>query len=109
MKVDDTNLSMTRGDSKAIAVFCEGRPFVEGDTVVLTVKKEIYDKNSVLQKETTVFTDDGRAIFYIYPEDTKELPCGLYKYDVQLQTKSGIVITVVKPRRFIIDWEVNCN
>lgn len=109
MNVNGTNLSMTRGDSETITISCAGRPFVEGDTVVFTVKKEVYDEKKVIQKTVTAFTENGKAIVFIDPEDTKEKECGLYKYDVQLRTKSGIVVTIVKPGLFVLDWEVNCD
>ena len=106
MKVDGTNLSMTRGDSETITVFCEERPFQEGDVITFTVKKDVFTKEKILQKKITKFTEGGRAVIDICPEDTKEVPYGGYRYDVQLTTAKGTVTTIVKPSVFYVTEEV---
>ena len=39
MKIQGTNITMTRGDSESITVICRPEPFTQGDTVTLTVRE----------------------------------------------------------------------
>lgn len=106
MKVDGTNLSMTRGDSETITISCEARPFRKGDMIRFTVKKDVFTKEKEIQKVVTEFTEEGKAIIAIYPEDTRGMAFGRYRYDVQLTTAAGNVTTIVKPSGFCLTEEV---
>jgi len=110
MIVNGNNISMTRGDSETITISCtntdsQAIPFVEGDTVYLTMKKSVGNMEKILQKIITVFIN-GRAIIELNPEDTKNLEVRSYVYDIQLTRASGSVTTLVKPSKFIIEGEV---
>ena len=109
MKVDGTNLSMTRGDSETITISCEAKPFQEGDVIRFTVKKDVFSKAKEMEKVVTVFTEGGKAIIEIHPEDTKGMAFGRYRYDVQLTTAAGNVTTIVKPSDFCLTEEVTCD
>ena len=106
MKVDGTNLSMTRGDSETITISCEERPFQEGDVIRFTVKKDVFTSAKEMEKVVTSFTEEGKAIIEIQPEDTKKMVFGRYRYDVQLKTAGGNVTTIVKPSDFNLTEEV---
>lgn len=96
---------MTRGDSDSIVVSCPDRPFQAGDEVVFTIKVSEFTPDIILQKRATEF-DEGKAVFEIRPEDTSGLRYGGYKYDIQLTTADGAVITIIKPASFYIEREV---
>lgn len=108
MRVQGTNLIMTRGDSENIAISCEvdGKQFIEdGDTVYFTIKKSTRTKEKLFQKVITVFSNNN-AIVEFRPEDTKDLPYGSYRYDIQVTKSNGVVKTIVKPSSFVIEEEV---
>ena len=107
MRVNGTDLWMTRGDSETVVIACAERPFTEGDTVVFTVKKDVFDEMPVLQKKITEFTEEGDAVVEVYPEDTRKMQETLYRYDVQLTTASGTVATIVRNSQFVLEREVN--
>ena len=110
MKVDGTKITMTRGDSETISIFCKdilgtAVPFVTGDTVYFTIKRDIHEANIILQKIITTFID-GKAIVTILPIDTKALEFISYIYDVQLTKADGTVTTIIPPSKFTIGGEV---
>ena len=110
MKVDGNNITMTRGDSETISIFCKDIlgtivPFVTGDIVYFTIKRNIHEEIITLQKIITIFID-GKAIAVISPIDTKELEFISYVYDVQLTKADGTVSTIISPSKFTIGGEV---
>jgi len=110
MKVDGNNITMTRGDSETISIFCRNEdltlvPLVTGDIIYFTVKANMYKEIITLQKIITIFTD-GKAIVIIAPLDTKELEFRSYVYDVQLTKADGTVSTIIPPSTFTIGGEV---
>lgn len=109
MKVNGTNISMTRGDSETITVSCEARPFTAGDVLIFTVKESVYDIAVKLQKVVKTFTEDGKAVIEILPEDTSDLSFRTYCYDIQLTYADGTVTTIIKPSNFKIEAEVTCR
>ena len=109
MKVDGNNITMTRGDSETISIFCRNEdltivPLVTGDKIYFTVKTNVHEVIIILQKIITIFTD-GKAIVIIAPLDTKELKFKSYVYDVQLTKADGTVSTIIPPSKFIIGGE----
>lgn len=110
MKIQDTNISMIRGDSEAIKVSCRDEsgtdiPLVEGDIVYFTVKRSTNTEEKTLQKIVTEFTE-GAALITIFPKDTRELKTGNYYYDIQLNRANGQVKTIIPPSKFTLNAEV---
>ena len=104
LRVDGTNIYITRGDTNVIRIYCtdnEGNPvkFIDGDVVYLTVKENVYTEDKILQYKIETFVD-GYATIIIKPEDTKDLSFGYYYYDIQFSGKTGTVKTVIKPSLF---------
>lgn len=111
MTMNDMCLALTRGDTAFITISAansagEHRPFVNGDTVRFTVKRDVNAVDSVIQKVFTDFELDGTILLTITPDDTKGLHYRDYVYDVELTTNDGIVITIVKPSKFTVLPEV---
>lgn len=108
LSIDENGvITLTRGDTAYISVNIQNdvssEPYTvkEDDTLRLTVKKQVTDKNIAFQKVVK-----GVSTFIINPEDTKDLAFDKYKYDVELTTATGEVFTVVPPTAFVIDKEV---
>lgn len=111
MKVNGTEMYMTRGDNETITVKLEDQngdeiPLIPGDTLYFTVKTSTQTSNITFQKIITSFTEDDEAVIDILPDDTKDERYGDYVYDIQLNTLGGRVITIIKPSKFIIGSEV---
>jgi hypothetical protein len=111
MKVNGTEMYMTRGDNETITLELYDQddvkiPLIEGDKVYFTVKTSTQTSNIIFQKIAQTFTEDDEAVFDIVPEDTKDLRYGDYVYDIQLTTVSGRVITIIRPSKFVIGSEV---
>ncbi len=70
-----------------------------GDVFTFTVKKGMGG-----QALLTKTIEDNRLI--ILPEDTKNMECGRYCYDVQLTKADGTVETVIPPHIFNLEEEV---
>lgn len=105
LKISNENtISLTRGDTARIALAvkrADGTDYdYSADTVLFTVKKNVYETDFLIQKTVT----DG--IVYIAPSDTETLSYGEYAYDVQLTTQSGDICTIITPAKFIVEPEV---
>jgi len=110
MKIDGTDITMTRGDTGTMRVTCfksgVALPFEEGDTVYFTVKTSPSVEQKLIQKVIRDFVD-GSAYIHILPEDTKELRFRrVHAYDIQLTLADGSVHTIVGPSKFIVTEEV---
>lgn len=107
MRIDGkNNISMTRGDSETITVSCQERPFAEGDKITFTVRFTPSSKEKEIEKTVTEFTEEGKAIIEILPEDTAKMAFGKYRYDIQLTGADETVTTIIKPAEFRIEEEV---
>lgn len=110
MKIQGTNISMTRGDSEAIKVTVQDTlgnviPLVTGDTIYFTVRKNMLNTTKIIEKIITEF-DDGEALITINPQDTNNLSFTYYVYDIQLTRENGMVKTIIPPSQFRITGEV---
>lgn len=109
MKINNTNLSMIRGDSESIILSIDENDneyiFENGDKVYFTVKRNANTKEIIIQEVVTNFPDN-LAIIEIEPSDTSDLQFRSYVYDIQLTTKHGRVKTVVPHSKFDILQEV---
>ena len=99
---EDNTVHLTRGDSADLEVPLvneEGLNYLMSvnDTLVLRMKKKLSDAEPCLTKEVK-----GGNIFQFAPEDTEQLPFGLYVYNVRLITAKGEEYTVVEPTTFKI-------
>lgn len=111
MQINGTALSMMRGDTDALTVSCEGRPFQTGDTVTMTVGYNDLGAppgcvQPVLQKSETDFDNEGRATFRFAPEDTARLVAMDYLYDVQLVGSDVGTKTIIEPSPFTLRGDV---
>ena len=110
MKIQGTNISMTRGDSEAIKVTVKDTlgniiPLVTGDTIHFTVRESIRHTTKIIEKIITEF-DDGQALITINPQDTNNLSFASYVYDIQLTKENGTVKTIIRPSQLTITGEV---
>ena len=111
MRINNTNISMIRGDSETITIQLQDSmgvavPLVDGDTIYFTVKSDTQTDTKIFQKVVTSFTD-GKAIITIVPADTKSLPAPIdLIYDLQLSKADGSVITIIRPSKFVVEGEV---
>lgn len=111
MEVAGTDVTMIRGDSESMLVSMKKKktkekvPFIEGDTVYLTIRDQLTSKDQIFQQIITEF-DEGNAFFVFNPADTNDLRPKDYIYDVQLTAADGTVTTVIKPSTFTIEGDV---
>ena len=101
MKIQGTNISMTRGDSEAIKVTVKDTlgnviPLVTGDTIYFTARESMLTQQRLIEKIITEF-DDGKALININPQDTNNLQFTSYVYDIQLTKENGTVKTIIPP------------
>ena len=92
------HMRVVQGDTATFTINVDEHEFIEGDLVYFTVKKDITDKEYVLQKIVSDFTDNV-AIFNLSKEDTS-LDVGAYIYDIQVSLSNGIIDTIVLPSKF---------
>ena len=95
IKVDGTNISFVRGDSATILVGTDKYSFKDGDLVEMTCRRAAEDPEIAFHVQTEEFVN-GKGNLKIKPEDTHYLTPGKYRYDIQLTTAEGEVITIVE-------------
>ena len=89
-----TNITVTRGDSLYLAVSMvkDGQPYTPAEGDVVFFSAENGAGLTVFGK--TIPTDS--LVLSIYPEDTRALHVGTYKYNIRLITAAGDVDTFVR-------------
>ena len=92
------HMRVVQGDTAIFNININDYEFVDGDIVYFTVKKDIKDKDYVLQKIVSDFIDN-KAFFQLSKHDTN-ISAGSYVYDIQVSLHNGIVDTVVLPSKF---------
>lgn len=102
-------IHLTRGDNADIIVTIRDLngdiyELQTGDKLVFTMKINCNTEDVIIHKDIT-----SDSIISILHNDTKDLPYGTYKFDVQLTTAGGYVYTVIDPHDFVIEKEVNFN
>jgi hypothetical protein len=104
--INGENISLTRGDSLILHVniMQNEEPYVprEGDVVRFALKKKSSDEECLILKDI----DTETLQLIIEPDDTKNLPYGTYRYDIELTTAAGFVDTFIGPANFKITEEV---
>lgn len=110
MIIKGTAISMIRGDSESIQVNMKNSdgqavPFIEGDTLHLTVRADYSSEDTIVSKKITEFSG-GVATIVILPVDTHSARIGKYIYDIQLTRADGTVTTIIKPDTFEILGDV---
>ena len=108
-EINGNTISLTRGDSLSVEVFLykDDETYIpkSEDKVKFTVKKDFTDAIPLIQK--TIFpNDDSEFVLELLPSDTKPLPFGRYKYDMEITEEGGKVYTFVIGD-FVITEEVS--
>ena len=100
-------IQLTRGDDWEHALsFSDDSgplPFIAGDLVKFTVRRNFDSTEKLIQKTFSTFTD-GYAVIHLSPADTSALPFGDYVYDIETTTSYFGVFTAVKGRLYL-DYE----
>ena len=99
--IEDGYITITKGDTVVITLNLDNYKLAPGDTVTMTVKRNVNNPDFVIQKIVTEF-EDGKAKIVLLEEDTNITP-GKYKYDVQLDLADGRIDTVITPSVFKIE------
>lgn len=100
-------ITLTQGNSGTLKIKvrdARNKPLVltAADTAVLTVKRDINDLEPAL---CVPMDKDGQFVFR--PEDTANLACGKYTYDVKVTLASGNVYNVIAPAQFVLERGVS--
>jgi hypothetical protein len=115
VKIDNTKITMTRGDTLLVAVSMvkDGEDYLptSGDVVRFAVKnkkmtmgnKEYSDPEPIILKNIPIAT----MVLELEPEDTKNLSFGEYVYDIEITFANGRVDTFITNSPFILAPEVH--
>lgn len=106
MAKNETNLTMTRGDTLAFAVEIEGLEGQDLDTVKFSCKTDPDDQEYVFQKtleDGISKVSAGKYRVRVAPEDTEDADLGKYYYDLQIGLNSDIY-TIMKGK-LELTWE----
>lgn len=93
-KVCGTTITMVRGDTFVATVsLCQcGEPYIptENDVIRFAARRA----GEVRPRIEKVVSNDTMELCLL-PEDTKDLPVGLYKYDMQIELETGDIDTFI--------------
>lgn len=114
-KINGTTISLTRGDTLKVLITLttkDKNPYtpVAADRIRFALKsaKMNVNKTEFVDKEPLIIKNipyDSMQL-KLDPEDTKELPFGNYKYDLQITFANNEVDTFISNADFIITPEV---
>lgn len=108
LTINGTTITLTRGDSASIKLSLtnkdDGSPYdpIEGDSIRFAVSKQFGTESPLIL--LAIPTDT--LTLEISPEDTKSLPFGSYKYDIEITYADGRVETFIAKADFVVDKEV---
>lgn len=102
----ERKIEIVRGTTHNIQVAVRdatGRPYNlgAGEKVVFGIKKNTESNEAPLIVKTAEPISEGVFSVKLCPEDTKDMPCGNYFYDVGLDTGTDF-FNVIKPGKFKI-------
>lgn len=100
-------IKLTQGDSlvtKVTITSADGTEYipVEEDSIRFALKKDYTDKKTLIVKEIPWDT----CILRLDPTDTRSLPVGEYRYDIEITLSDGTVDTFIPWTKFIITEQV---
>lgn len=106
-KMEYDNITMTRGDTVAFNCFVygsDGAP-IELDAVYFTCKERVSGEEifQLSYDHGIVQDSDELIIVRIAPEDTKDVPVGIYFYDFQIVL--GDDVFTVQKGTLTIEWD----
>lgn len=110
VNITDKNIFMTKGDTVKLSLTIydkKGEKYIPSfyDVCLLTIKKYTSQSTPSAQIKGTV--DGENVSFKIMPEDTSNLACGEYVYDIQVKFDyNGDVNTVIPLSKFVLMQEV---
>ena len=80
----------------------EGNPYTlqTGEKLIFGVKRKVADAEEIIVKTASV-SEDGGYIVTLVPEDTLELPCDKYVYDVGLESGNDFY-NVIEASPFVV-------
>ena len=99
VKVTGNQIFLTKGDSALLEVKImngEEEYDYSADTVKLGIKRQLSDDECIIEKTV----EDGKIAFE--PNDSKNLQCGQYYYDLKVVTAEGQVCTVIGASQFVL-------
>lgn len=110
VNITDKNIFMTKGDTVRLSLTIydkKGEKYIPSfyDVCLLTIKK--YASQSAPSAQIKGTADGENVKFEIMPEDTSNLACGEYVYDIQVKFDyNGDVNTVIPLSKFVLMQEV---
>lgn len=110
LKIDNSNISITRGDS----AYIQFRIKVNGQEAQLSAKDVIRCQVRQNPDEDLAFdgdilrdyNDSTMIVWHIKPEDTADLDTGTYFWDAQVEYENGDIYTFVNLSKFNILPEI---
>lgn len=102
----DNSIKITRSDTATLQVDLfdiDNKPYTMNsrDSLKFTVKGSVIETDPLFQITTT-----GSNIININSSHTSDLNFGIYKYDIELNTSTGKIYTVIPCSNFEICEEV---
>lgn len=110
VNITNKNIFMTKGDTVKLSLTIydkKGEKYTPNynDVCLLTIKK--YTSQSSPSAQIKGIVDGENFRFEIMPEDTSNLVCGEYVYDIQVKfDHNGDINTVIPLSKFVLMQEV---
>ncbi|MFQ5647250.1 MAG: BppU family phage baseplate upper protein [bacterium] len=108
-----SDIELYRGDSRTLEVTVSdenGPANLTGSTVKFSVKKKKGDTAYIIKKSTTdpseiniVDAVNGKLEIYLIPDDTQDVAIASYHFDVEVETSTNKIYTVVAGKLSILE------
>lgn len=98
-------IEIVRGTTNTINIDVldsNGNPYTlkDGEKLIFGVKRKVADADEIIVKTASV-TEDGSYVVKLVPDDTCNLPCDKYVFDVGLQSDDAFY-NVIESSPFVI-------
>ena len=104
------NITLTRADTAYIDVSvlknADGTDYTyeDGDAVYFRLKAD-----SMLEKQLGIDFENNKSTLTLNPNDTIQIPVGIYKYEMELVTAIGEHFTFIADKNFTISKELEVH
>lgn len=104
--IKGTTITLTKGDSFycQLSLTKDGEAYTPeaNDVITFGMKKNYTDSETVL----TATIPNDTMMLHLTPDMTKELACGKYEYDIQIEFADGDIDTFINKAEFNLVPEV---
>ena len=85
-----------------VAIKIQNFEFLEGDTLIFTIRRRNLDREVILQKEFSEFNENS-VLLLITEQDAELLKEAIYSYELEIYRNGSFLLTITQNQDFIVE------